>query len=103
LLGIAGVAFFFRSPVRSYQYDGAMIQSPSREALARAGLSANPELFLELLTKVTSRVASYLVGCNMPVKIKPLGLPSLWERICKLEAGKARGGKLLLAKVLFFF
>ena len=103
LLGIAGVAFLFRCPVRSYQYDGAMIDSPSPAALARAGLSANPERFLQILTKVTGIVASFMVGCDMPVKIKELALPDVWQTISDLETERATDKKLLQAKVFFFF
>ena len=84
-------------------YDGAMIQSPSREALARARLSGSPEQFVEVLTQVTTIVASFMVGCHMPVKIKTLALPELWDTICGLKAGRAADKKLLQAKVFIFF
>ena len=103
LLGIAAVGYFFWCPVRSFMYDGAMIQSPSREALARARLSGSPEQFVEVLTQVTTIVASFMVGCHMPVKIKTLALPELWDTICGLKAGRTADKKLLQAKVFIFF
>ena len=84
LMAIYATAIFMGCEVWSFQYDGLMAGPANPSMLDSLGLSQAE--FSEYIAKTASLVVSYTTGMNLPVKVKRLPLPALFEEVETLNA-----------------